>query len=377
MNLPPFKLEEYWKKYEFNTPHLFCCSDMEPLSLNELLSLADHESKQLWESLKLGYTEPNGHPLLRHEISRLYSNVSEKEIITFAGAEEGIYCTMQALIAKNDHVIVVEPCYQSLQTLPKSLGADVTSLCLKFEEGWELDLRMMENAFRPTTKLVILNFPHNPTGALLPKKVQDGIIELARRYGAFIFCDEVYRFLEIDEADRTESFADAYEKGISLNVMTKSFGLAGLRVGWVASKDADFLQKVGSYKLYTTICNSAPSEILSIIALREKKSILQRNRKLLLENLKLLDAFMMRQQNLFSWVRPKGGTMALLKLLGERPVEEFVEELIKKEGILTIPGSVLDIPGNFMRIGFGRANTPELLNRFEQFCNKLTTFSLK
>ena len=367
MKIPPFKLEEFWKKYEFTTPYLLCCSDAETWGVEELVSLADQESKKLWKSLTLEYTEPPGHTLLRREIKALYSSLSSEDIFTFAGAEEGIYCAMQVLVEPGDHVIVVDPCYQSLETLPKTFGAEVTAVQLKFENQWQLDLSEVQKAFRPNTKLIALNYPHNPTGTILKREVQEGLIELARRNGAYIFCDEVYRFLEIDESLRLPSIADDYERGISLNVMTKSFGLAGLRIGWLASRDKNFLSKAGSYKLYTSICNSAPSEILAIIALRAKQQILKRNREILLKNLQILEEFMKRNQKYLSWVKPQGGTMAVLKLLLPISVETFTEDLVRTQGVLIMPGSVFDLPGIFFRIGFGKKNMPDILKRLEVY----------
>ena len=370
MKIPNFKLEEFWRKYEFTSPYLLCCSDAETWTLQELLATADPDSKKLWESLALCYTEPAGHPLLRGEIARLYSSIKPDEIFTFAGAEEGIYCTMRVLIDPGDHVIVIDPCYQSLASLPKTFGGDMTTIQLKAESQWNLDLEEVKRAFRPNTKLLVLNYPHNPTGAVLDKKVLEGIIELARNNGTYIFCDEVYRYLELDETQRMPSIADAYEKGISLNVMTKSFGLAGLRIGWLATRDVNFLEEAGSYKLYTSICNSAPSEILAIMALRAKDQILKRNRSIMLKNLKILDEFMERNQKSLSWVRPQSGTMALLKLLLPLSVETFTEDLVRTEGVLIMPGSVFDLPGNFFRIGFGKKSMPGILERFESYLQK-------
>jgi len=375
MDIAPFKLEEFWKKYEFTAPYLLCCSDAETWSLQELLALADPSSLKLWESLALGYTESPGHPILREEVTHLYSSLKSDQILTFAGAEEGIYCTMRVLIEPGDHVIVVDPCYQSLVTLPETFGAEITRIQLKAENQWKLDLEEVRKAFQSIPKLLVLNYPHNPTGTVLEKRVLEELVELARKHGTYIFCDEVYRYLEIEEELRMPSIADAYERGISLNVLTKSFGLAGLRIGWIATRDADLLGKVGSYKLYTSICNSGPSEILAIIGLRAKEKILKRNRDIMLQNLKILDAFMQRQQKQLSWVRPQSGTMAVLKLLLPLSVEEFAEDLVAQQGVLIMPGSVFDLSGNFFRIGFGKKNMPEILNRLE-LCLNLTGTSL-
>lgn len=367
MDIPPFKLEEFWKKYEFTSPYLLCSSDAESWQLSEILELADPASKALWESLSLGYTESPGFPLLREEIAKLYSQIDEDGVLTFAGAEEGIYCLMRALIKPNDHMIVIDPCYQSLKTLPETFGADVTSISMNPNNGWRLDLRELEKAFRLNTKLLVLNYPHNPTGALLEKEVYEKIIHLARKHGTYIFCDEVYRYLEIDEHDRLPAIADAYEKGISLNVMSKAFGLAGLRIGWLATQDTPILEKVGSYKLYTSICNSAPSEILALIALRAKEQILKRNREIMLQNLKILEAFMQRNQRIFLWERPQSGTTTVAKLLLPIPIETFTEQLVKEKGVLIMPGPFFDLTGNYFRIGFGKKNMKFILERFEQF----------
>jgi aspartate/methionine/tyrosine aminotransferase len=254
-----------------------------------------------------------------------------------------------------------------MSTLPHAFGAHVTSVALDQVKHWKLGLEEVKQAFRPETKLIILNYPHNPTGTLLDKEVMEGIVELARKNGAYIFCDEVYRYMEVDETLRLPSIADAYEKGIALNVMTKSFGLAGLRIGWLACKEASFLSRAGSYKLYTSICNSAPSEILALIALRAKESILSRNRAIMLDNLRILHAFMERHQRQLSWVPPQSGTIAAIKLLLPVPVEKFAEDLVAERGVLIMPGSVFDLSGNIFRIGFGKKNMAPILSIFEEF----------
>jgi aspartate/methionine/tyrosine aminotransferase len=366
-SIPLFKLEEFWKKYEFSAPYLLCPSDAESWLLKDIIALADVESKDLWDQLSLGYTESPGLPILRQEIAKLYHSLTADHILTTAGAEEGIYCAMQSLISSGDHVIVISPTYQSLETLPQVLGAEITFIRLQAANQWKLKFEQIQSVWRDSTKLLILVCPHNPTGTLLDQDVYEHMISLARKTGAYIFCDEVYRFLEIDESKRLPAIADGYEKGISLNVMTKSFGLAGLRIGWLASKDSDLLQKANAYKMYTSICNSAPSEILALIALKAKDKILTRNREIVLHNLDILDEFMKRHPHSLRWVRPESGTVAFLELLLPISIDDFTEQLVEKTGVLIMPASIFDFPGNFFRIGFGRKNMPDVLNRFEQF----------
>lgn len=368
MKLPSFKLEEFWKKHEFTAPYLLCASDVESWSLNEILELADPESKKLWQNLRLGYTETQGLPILREEIAQLYSSIQSDQILTFAGAEEGIFCTM-SLLSPGDHVIVITPCYQSLETLPRAFGAEVTTISLDPKRKWKLGLDELRRAFRPNTKLLVLNCPNNPTGSLLDREVFQGMITLARERGIYIFSDEVYRYLEMDETKRLPSMVDAYEKGITLNVMTKAFGLAGLRIGWLACRDESFLKRIAGCKDYTSICNSAPSEILALIALRAKEKILTRNREIIRSNLNMLDGCFERHKALISWNRPESGSVAFPELLLLIPIDQFAEQLVEKMGVLIMPGSIFDFPGNFFRIGFGRKNMPQALERFEHFLN--------
>ena len=187
MNIPPFKLEEYWKKYEFSAPYLLCCSDAEPWTLKEILDLADQETKALWDLLTLSYTEPSGLPLLLKEIANQYLSIQPDQVVTFAGAEEGIYCSMRTLVSPSDHVINFGPSYQSLDTLPKEFGAEITTIPLDFRNNWKFSFEEVAKAFRPTTKLLILNTPHNPTGSLIKREVFNGLIDLAEKWHLHFF----------------------------------------------------------------------------------------------------------------------------------------------------------------------------------------------
>lgn len=369
MKLPIFQLEDYLAKWEFKAPYLLCCSDAESMEMKELLQMADDEALHLWNNLRLSYTEAAGLPLLRTEICHLYSTLSANHIYCLAGAEEGIFCTMNVLIQPGEHIIVVTPCYQSLEDLPKSLQAQVTTIPLD-PVHWNLDLDRIKHALKPSTRMIVINFPHNPTGTVLDRSTLNDLVALARSQGAYLFSDEVYRHLESDESIRPPAIADLYEKGISLGVMSKAFGLAGLRIGWLASQDEAFLKKIADFKHYLSICNSAPSELLSLIALRSKETILQRNRSIMLSNLTLLDQFFERYASFFSWIRPQGGCVGFPKLLTGELVDDFTKELVLEEGVLLMPGSIYNDTNNHFRIGFGRKNMPEALQRLERFMKK-------
>lgn len=370
MSLPLFKLEDYLGKYEFSAQYLLCCSDAESWSMNEIMDLADSQAQELWSTLRLGYTEVPGLPLLRKEIAALYPGLSNDEILCFAGAEDGIHCAMQTLLTDRDHVIVVTPCYQSLETLPRHLGADVTTIPLQEENGWRLDLNQVAASIRPNTKIMVINYPHNPTGQILDEQELLQLTDLLRPQGIYLFSDEVYRLLGPRETKWALPVASLYERGLSLGVMSKAYGMAGLRVGWIACQDQTLLKKIEQAKYYTSICNSAPSEVLSLMALRAGETILKRNNTILQENLALLDSFMERHAPKFSWVRPRGGCVGFVRYHGQGAVDQLAEQLVEKTGVLIMPASIYDCATNHFRIGFGRKNFPEALEMFEEFIEK-------
>ena len=256
MRLPPFALERYFARWEFAAPYLLCASDVEGWPLADLLALADDEGQALWRVLRLGYTESAGHPLLRAAIAGLYAGVAPDEVLTFAGAEEAIFILMNVLLGPGDHAIVTWPGYQSLYAVAQAAGADVTLLRLRAEESWALDLAAVRRALRPTTRLLVVNVPHNPTGALPDPAAFAALVALADEAGVTLFCDEVYRLLEYDPADRLPAAVDRSPRAVSLGVMSKAFGLAGLRVGWLASHDAELLRRAAGFKDYTLCCTS-------------------------------------------------------------------------------------------------------------------------
>ena len=371
MRIADFALERYFARWEFAVEHLLCASDVEGYPMAGLLELADEEAAGLWSNLRLGYTESTGHPLLRMEIASLYDGIEPDEVLVFAGAEEAIFCLANVLLGPGDHAVVTWPGYQSLWEVGRAAGADVTLHELREADGWALDVERLVASLRPDTRLVVVNAPHNPTG-MLPTHAEWAELtgELSRR-GINFLADEVYRFLEHDETDRLTAGADAFPRGISLGVMSKSFAMAGLRIGWLASHDRELLARCAAFKDYTTICSSAPSEILALIALRSRDDVLGRSRRIMATNLTLLDAFFTQHRDRFGWVRPRGGSIAFPRLLGETSVDQFAEELVEAEGVLLLPGSQLGHPGNHFRIGFGRENLPDALARLEAFIGRV------
>ena len=374
MQIADFALERYFARWEFAVRHLLCASDVEGYPQAELLALADAETAGLWRDLRLGYTESRGHPLLRAEIAGLYETIAPDDVLVFAGAEEAIFCLLNVALGPGDHAIVTWPGYQSLYEVARSAGAEVSLHGLRPADGWALDVERIRAAIRPETRLIVVNAPHNPTGMLPGKADWQALVELCSEAGIALFSDEVYRFLEYDQADRLPAGADALSRGISLGVMSKSFAMAGLRIGWLATRDRDLLERCARLKDYTTICASAPAEILSLIGLRAKTAVLERSRRIIADNLVVLDRLFAERPDLLTWVRPRAGSVGYPELsLGGRfagwSADRFAAELVAAEGVLLLPGSHFGQPGNHVRLGFGRLDLPQAVDGLRRFAD--------
>jgi aspartate/methionine/tyrosine aminotransferase len=371
MRLADFALERYFARWEFAVRHVLCASDVEGFPMADLLAMADDETRALWDELRLGYTESTGHPLLRAEIAELYRHVEPDEVLVFAGAEEAIFCLLNVLVGPGDHAVVTWPGYQSLYEVARGAGADVTLHELHEADRWSIDVDRLIGELRPNTRVVVVNAPHNPTG-MLPTHVEWARLtdELADRK-IHLLSDEVYRFLERDEVDALLPGADTYAQGVSLGVMSKSFAMAGLRIGWLATRDRELLARCAAFKDYTTICSAAPSEILALIGLRSRDRVLARSLRIVADNLELLDDFFRRRSEWFSWVRPRAGSVGFPRLLADMPVDEFAAGLVEAEGVLLLPGSQFGHPGNHFRVGFGRENLAEALARLDAYAERV------
>ena len=368
--LPDFKLETFFSKWEFNAKYHMCASDMESMTLQDLLNLGTERDKEDWNQLNFKYIETYGSPKLRSAVANSYSKLSSENILAFAGAEEGLYVAMHCILKKDDHAIIITPNYQSSETIPASI-CDVSGIGLEANNNWNLDVQKIKDAIRPNTRLISINFPHNPTGKVISKQTLNDLIDIVRQRGIYLFSDEVYRLMERNNNIRLPQVADLYEKGLSLNVMSKSYGLPGLRIGWIASQDLNLLHQMEKMKHYLSICNSSPSEFLAVIALQASADILSRNHKIIDDNLKLLNPFFAQNRDLFEWNEPDGGCIGYPKYLGSEGVMAFCERLIKEHGIMLLPGSIYDSangpsPSNHFRIGYGRKAMKEGLRKFQE-----------
>ena len=370
--LPDFRLETFFSRWEFAAEHHLTASDAETLTIAELLALGSDEDRAAFAEMRLGYTETWGTPRLRTAVAATYDTCTQDDVLAFAGAEEAIYWAMQLLAGPGDHVVVTVPSYQALETVPRAGGAEVTGVLLDEADGWRLDLDAVRAALRPSTRLLAVNFPNNPTGAVPDHATWQALVDLCEERGVRLLADEVYRGLEQDPRRTLTQAADMSSSAVSINVLSKSYGLPGLRVGWVACRDHAVLEALERHKHYTSICNAGPSELLASVALGAGRTIQDRNRSIVGENLPLFDAFFARHGDLFDWTHPDGGCVAFPRYRGEDGVESFCRELVETEGVLLLPASVYastlaPVATDRFRIGLGRRHPAPALAAVDRF----------
>lgn len=362
MDIQPFRIEQYFGRYEFTAKYLLSSSDAESRTIQSLLELEPGAQERLLEHW-CGYTESPGAPWLRDVVAQVYTQIKPDDVLVFAAAEEAIFVFYHALVGAGDQVIVETPCYESALTVARSTGAEVSEWRRRSEDGWAHDLAALDKLIRRNTRAIYINTPHNPTGLLMPAHIFKQVMGTAAKQGILVFCDEVYRELEHHPKDRLPAGCDIYEHAVSLGSMSKTYGLPGLRLGWLTTRDAQVMERCLEFKYYTTICSSAPSEFLTALALRHREVLVKRNVEIVRSNLALLNAFMQQRENLFEWVKPNAGPIGFVRYKPERDVAAFCEEVVRDSGVLLLPGTVYDQPGHF-RVGFGRKNMPEALQRF-------------
>ena len=372
--LPDFRLEAYLAQWEFAARYHMTASDAESVSLAELLKLAEPSDREAFEQLWLGYLPPAGSESLRNAIASTYTAVSSDNVVAFAGGGEAIYTALHALLQPDDHAIVITPTYQSLETIALSLSK-ITGIALDADSGWKLDLNEVRDAVRSNTKLIAINFPNNPTGKVLSLVEFDQLVEICREHGLWLLSDEVYRLSERPLSLTLPAAVDRYERGLSLSVVSKVYGLPGLRIGWIASRDRDLLQRMERIKHYLSICNASPSEALAVIALKAGARLLDRNRALIDSNLKYVEKFFAEFPDLFEWNDPDGGMVAYPRYKGTDGVEKFTQRLIEEANVLLLPASIFQsevtsLPQDRFRIGYGRSYVPAGLEAMRDWLAK-------
>ena len=369
--LRTFRLEEYLGEWEFGARHYLTASDAQSMSVGDLLNMGSESDREGFAALPLTYVETWGSENLRDAIALTYERVDAAHVLAFSGAQEALFWAMQELVGPGDHAVVTVPCYQSMETVTVATGADVSALLMRREHGWALDLDELRGLLRPTTRLVAVNYPNNPTGHVPDGETFRELVALCDERGIRLFCDEVYRGIEVDQARTLPQAADLSETALSLNVASKSYGLPGLRVGWLACRDRALLERLEKRKHYTSICNPGPSEYLAAIGLRHRDRIWARNRAVIAANLPLFADFFGRWAELFDWEPPLGGCVCFPRYKGAGSVDDFCRRLLQREGVVVLPASVYyseiaEAPTDHFRVGVGRFGAEESLEAFDR-----------
>ncbi|MDF2679043.1 MAG: aminotransferase [Brevibacillus sp.] len=352
MDIKLFAVEDWMNKYEMSATYNIAETCVDSLTIEELISIDGTNPADFFRSLydkKLTYGHIEGSPEFRSMVSELYESVDPHHVLVMNGGIAANFLVFYSLVKPGDHVISVHPTYQQIYEVPKSFGASVDLLHLKPENGFMPDLDELRSLVQENTKLICINNPNNPSGAIMERDVLEQIVEIARSCGAYLLCDEVYRNLLQDDDLIVPSIADLYEKGISTSSMSKALSLAGLRLGWIAAPQ-EVIEECIKHRDYTTISVGMLDDILAVHALKNYDLILKRNRKIIKDNLVILDEWV-AQEPAVTYVKPRAGTTAMLKY--DVPVSSvaFCEGLLKETGAFLTPGICFDMDG-WVRIGY-------------------------
>jgi aspartate/methionine/tyrosine aminotransferase len=372
VKIRPFGVEQWMNKYETRCAFNLAETCVESLTVQEVLALAGKDNVILSELLpmKLTYGAIEGSERLRAAIAALYISQGTDNIVTTHGAIGANALVHETLVEPGDRVISIKPTYQQHYSIPESFGADVAILPLREANGFLPDPAELRRLAGPGTKLIVLNNPNNPTGALMDRARLEEIVAIAAACGAWLLCDEVYRGTEQEGEAVTASIADLYDKGISTGSMSKAFSLAGLRLGWIAGP-VDLIHAVSVHRDYNTISVGMLNDHFAAIALENAGKILARSRHIVRENLAVLDAWIAGEPRI-SYVKPQAGTTALLKYDAGISSEAFCIRLLEETGVMLTPGSAMDMEG-YLRIGYANniAVLREGLGRMSAFLRQL------
>lgn len=354
--LSPFRLERWFVEFEF-VPGIrnLTASGPYDATTREVLALEDEGTTERYLNLGLGYIENPGSESLRQAVSSLYTTLKAEEIQITSGASEALFLLTWLMMEPGANIVVEEPCYENLPGVASALGFEVRRLPLRMEDGWKPNLEQLGQLIDEKTRLLYLVHPHNPTGSTLQVEEMQAIARMAERVGALVVNDELFRLITLD-GEPTPSIIDVAEHAICLGDMTKPWGLGGLRIGWIASRNHHLLQRVSEARDYSTMCSSAPGEFLAEVALRHASQLIaprlaaaRSNREHLAQVIAQASAHV---QGPPAWRRPEASYTAFVQL--PFPAEAFCRHLALERRILLLPGSVFG-PAyeNFIRVGLG------------------------
>lgn len=338
----------------------------EPLSITELLAL-QHGAMPEFAALSLGYPGIHGSLYLRELIAQRYAGLSAGNILVTNGADDALSLVLLSCVEPGDHVVVHAPGYQPFTALARWRGCQVSSWQAHENTGWSLDLDELEALLRPDTRLIVVNTPHNPTGYVIPAQDLTALVRLAGERGITLLSDEIYAGIDLDPDAGAPPAAALSPHAVSLSSLSKSFGLPGLRLGWIATANERVLRAASRLRLHLNTYIGAPSEFLAAIALRHSARILARNTAIARDNRAMLTAFMERHGDILTWHAPRAGVVAFPRLRGQRTADDFCRDLLEQTGILLAPGSLFDGGEQHCRLGFGVRAVPAILTILDSY----------
>ncbi|MBQ9844735.1 MAG: aminotransferase [Oscillospiraceae bacterium] len=352
MKIKPFAVEEWMNEWEVGAKYNIAETCVDSVSLKQLLQLCGEDEAVFVDMLlsrRLSYGDITGMPKFKEGVSRLYKTITPDEIVPTHGAAGANHHVFMSLISAGDHIISIMPTYQQLYSIPEAMGAKVDILQLKKENSYLLDINELKSLVTPQTKMICVNNPNNPTGALMSREMLLEIVDVAKSVGAWVLCDEVYRHLTQTDV-WCESIVDLYDKGISVSSMSKVFSLAGIRLGWIATHDKAAVTAMLSHRDYNLISCGMLDETIAALALSHSDKLLARNRAIVRENLAAVDRWVGEESHV-SYVKPMAGTTALIHYDLDIPSYDLCVDMYKKTGAFVTPGDCFEEEHCF-RLGY-------------------------
>ena len=347
-------------------------STAQSLPLGQLMQLSAQGVDKL-NALELTYAPLKGSVSLRkaiahfhHQLNHHQYQLTEENVLTFCGAQEALAAIYQCLLQPDDEVIVVTPNYPSLTLMAEKRGCKVKKIALSAQNHWRFTLDDIKARITDKTQLIVLNSPHNPTGSIIDTELAEQILTLAKHYDCYVLADDVAQASNYHDLALSHRFLD-YDKAILVSVMSKSFGLAGLRIGWVVSQNETILKQLLAIKSLSSICCSAIDECLAEIAFRHSDKIIKQNNQIIKSNIELFQKLVDKYQNVLTWHPPQAGVLSLVEVKTDYPIELWAKSLVEQSGVLVLPATLFGQSGNYFRLGLGKNNLKYLLTKFSVY----------
>lgn len=364
MNYETFQLERWMTRWELDVDYDIAESGILPLSVAEILEIVPDEAAEALRkdlmALPLSYSEARGTIALREILAATYERATAEDILVTTGAIEANFLLFSALLQPGDHVVAVSPAYQQLHSVPRALGADLDLWSVVQADGFAYDLDGLESLVTDRTKLIVINTPHNPTGATLNDQQLDRVVKIADNVGAWVLSDEAYRWLEIPGGEKLPGpLHDRYERAISVGTVSKPFGVPGLRIGWFVA-NAGIAQKAWGIRDYVSLSPARLSDRIAQTVVAERDSVLRRNAAIITENMATATAWFEKNSDLASWTPPRGGLLAMMRYQLPIPSTELADRLAAEKRVMLAPGSAFGIE-HHLRLGIGQR--PDLFRK--------------